>query len=374
VIDALAVGPCHEEVFFYSAKRGRALGRFQLADDNTRLRNASGKLARWIEEELSAVLWDWEWHLDDVREPVLEELKRRGAGLVTELAGRGDRAELVDLLSDIKHLSTSCDMHIPWEFLYLGDPDSALRLDKFFGAKAVIGRSPSPSNSLIRYKPNKVVPQEGSPGSVPAGAACYGYAEDIRLASAKSGNEFAIFTSLGIQPNRLSPLSKSDPEAIEKLNEFLLLDAQHLAHFNSHAEPSDDRDTNIKGKLFVSNEYELDEEKIDAARLCAGVIVVLNCCFGHTMRHTDIDSTAERMLKSNVRAVVATTAGIQDGYATQWAQCFYKALFGGSTVPEAIIAARHQLLAGPNPDPSALLYAYLGEPSAALPPQLQRSM
>ncbi len=159
---------------------------------------------------------------------------------------------------------------------------------------------------------------------------------------------------------------------MEKLNKFLFLDAQHLAHFNSHAVPSDERDSRIKGKLFVSNEYELDEVRIDATQMCPGIIVVLNCCFGHTMRHTDDDFTADRILKPNVRAVVATTAAIHDRYATRWARCFYEALFDGQTVAASIVSARHQLLGEPNANPSALLYAYLGEFDAKLPSQQEK--
>ncbi len=207
---ALVMGPCESiGVSFHDIGGNRPLGKFSPKD--TPLRNACERLAKWIEHEFEAVASDWEWHFDDVRLPALGELQRLGAELVTELAGIGERERFVDTLSGISHLCTSFDMHIPWEFLYLGDPTAEVSLDNFFGAKAAIGRAPTVGSSRVRARPHKLGADKGPLGSVPAGVAPYGYAEDIRLTSAKDGSEFSVFTDLGIHPKRLDPLSEFRP-------------------------------------------------------------------------------------------------------------------------------------------------------------------
>jgi hypothetical protein len=372
-MEADVVGPFRRgKVHFIDNVKG-LLGTFDPDEDI--LRNAGEHLADWVDSDFKHVLEDWKFHFDDVRLPVLEVLKTRGAALVTAFAGDGDRQLLVNLLSGIRHLRTYFDMHLPWEFMYLGDPEAEVRLDKFFGANAVIGRLPSQSNHRRRVTPSVLVDKgsfAGAPADDPDAVATanpYGYAEDVRLDSASYNTEYAIFTDRGIYPRRLAPVDKEDPHAMIKINAFLR-DSMHLAHFNCHADPPKERNT-IKGKLYVSDEFELDEARIDAATVYPGAIVVLNCCFGHTLRHGDLDTTAERLWKPHIPAIVATTAAIPDSYATRWARRFYDVLFAGQTVPASIATARQQLLAEPNPDPSALLYAYLGEPTARLSQPLE---
>lgn len=354
------MGPTDGHLSFVDVRANSRIGDFPHASGP--VWRASERLAETIERELTPLTSDWEYRSPDERIPVLEKLRDQGANLVSAMSGHRDRQLLVDLLSRVAHLNCQTDEHLPWEFLYLGDPAGPVSIDRFFGANAVMGRG-SEDTSVNRAKPDNLPAGKGPLGELPHGVEFrFGYAEDNRLASARDGSENEIFSILGIATDKLCELSMSDPRSVVHLNEFLE-NSEHLTHFNCHAVPDTVSDP---GALFVSEKYEIDAVKLDAARICPSSIIVLNCCHGHTMRHGVETTIATRIMHSKPQAVVATTARIDDHYATRWAHCFYQALHGGLDVPGSIISARRELLSQPDPDPSALLYAYLGQPRAKL--------
>jgi hypothetical protein len=94
--------------------------------------------------------------------------------------------------------------------------------------------------------------------------------------------------------------------------------------------------------------------------------VFLNCCNGITLSWSLKSSLADAFAKRRVSVVVGTTERVQDFYATEWADTFYKALFSGESVGDSILQARREML-DRDRNPMALLYAFLGRYDARLP-------
>jgi hypothetical protein len=140
--------------------------------------------------------------------------------------------------------------------------------------------------------------------------------------------------------------------------------SEHVTHFNCHADA--DFPSVSQGAIFVTKTFKIDKQSIAQLELNESSIVVLNCCSGHTMRHDVQETVATKFRSKRVEAVVATTGEIEDAYGSRWADHFYRALWRGETAPNSILVARRAMLAEENPNLSALLYAYIGRPSAAL--------
>ena len=326
-------------------------------------REVEKKRSRLIDavDGLCAATRDWHYREDDERDAVLTDLRDAGHGLVTAIAGLGGRDRLVDILSETTHLILQSDHHLPWEFLYLGSGTGPVDLGRFFGAHAVIGRPfDMPATALKRSRPSSQLRELGPLAARPADVPILlGYAEDDRLPSARSGRERDVFRDLSIQLTSLARLS-AHRGSEATLSDFMAK-SETLTHFNCHAERSA---ATGPGALFVSEAYKVDRASIVKLEVCANSIIVLNCCSGHTMRHDVTDTLATIFMEKRVSAVVATTASIEDRYATRWAKHFYEALWSGEMVPQSILKARMKMLEEPSPNPSAMLYAYLGRDSA----------
>ena len=358
-MDIRVIGPINGHLTFTDMFYSNPSYFTNLGNDVLR---ASERLGQAIEDHFIPLVSHWKWRGNDERQYVLDTLRDRGAALVTAMAGTRDRNDLVVLLQSMQQLCTQQDEHIPWEFLYLGDPSVPAALGNFFGAHAVVGRDidDTADTHTQRARPARLIKNKGPLAEVPRDL-MFGYAEDNSLSSAKNGSENEIFTSLGIGIDKLVPLVKFKRESAERLSEFFAK-SEVLTHFNCHTKPGTDESA---GVLFVTDHYEIDEVKLDAIKACPNSIVVLNCCNGHTLQHS-VKTTLAKLMVKKVQAVVAATSRIDDRYATRWAHHFYQALCDGLDVAQSILKARRQMLADPDPDPSALLYAYLGAPYATL--------
>jgi hypothetical protein len=355
------MGPGHGKLEFFDPAENETVDRlfhpdeFALSNARTELMNAVAKM--------SLATYDWEYRGEDERGKVLSDLREHGASLVSALAGDRPRENLIDILSDTDHLTCNTDFHLPWEFLYLGDPDGPVSVSKFFGSNAVVGKHFS-STSTNRSLPSMLSGDRGPLTRLPANSAIeFRYAEDIRLPSAISGAERAIFTRLGIRTIDLPSLTSGNAASFSSLQAFVSA-SEHVTHFNCHAEPEVPAATH--GAIYVTDTFKIDQASIGTFELNEASIVVLNCCDGHTMRHDVRDTIASKFRSKRIEAVVATTGEIEDAYASRWAEHFYRALWAGDTVPRSILAARKAMLSEEYPNLSALLYAYIGRPGAAL--------
>lgn len=314
-------------------------------------------------ERLCTATYDWEYRGQDERDKVLLDLRNCGGALLTALAGHRPRGELIDVLSQTPHLTCRSDHHLPWEFLYLGDMNAAPSVLEFFGSNAVVGKH-FDGTSSNRSLPAGLSGDRGPLTRLSDGTAVeFGYAEDSRLASASSGAERAIFNRLGVNIFDLPSLTPNVHASQEELETFLSA-SEHVTHFNCHADA--DIPSVSQGAIFVTKTFKIDKQNIGKLELNESSIVVLNCCSGHTMRHDVQETVAAKFRSKRVEAVVATTGEIEDAYGTRWAGHFYDALCRGETAPNSILAARRVMLAEEKPNLSALLYAYIGRPGAAL--------
>lgn len=311
--------------------------------------------------DLTLATHDWSYRGEDEKRLVIENLRKAGRRLLETVSG-GKPDAFADILNQVDILEVSTDIHVPWEFIYLGDVAEDARLEAFFGARAVVGRAWSSPAVRDRDRPARVVQESPYDRQMNAMSLPFGYAEDTRLPSAKSGDERKIFESLGIPLMTLPPLTAGLPKAKEDLAGFLGK-SEVLTHFNCHAHPSTDVHP---GAIVVSDVFEVHKRDIDESPVCERSIVLLNCCSGHTMLTSHKTTIASSFAQKRVKAVVATTAAINDAYATRWAQHFYRVLWRGDRVSEAMIEARNSMLREDDPNPSALLYVYLGDESTRI--------
>lgn len=313
-------------------------------------------------ERLCDATYDWEYRGQDERDKVLNDLREYGAKLLTALAGARPREELIAILSRARHLTALSDHHLPWEFLYLGDVDKPASVRDFFGSNAVVGKH-FEKRSNKRSSPSTLSADRGPLTRLPNDVAVeFRYAEDSRLPSATSGAERAIFERLGVNIINLPALSDTKASR-DQLHHFMGA-SEHLTHFNCHADPEIPAES--EGAIFVTRVFKIDKRSIAELDLNESSIIVLNCCSSHTMRHDVQETVASEFRNKRVEAVVATTGNIEDAYGTRWAGHFYRALCGGQTAAQSILTARHAMLEETHPNLSALLYAYIGRPSAAL--------
>jgi hypothetical protein len=355
------MGPGHGKLEFFDPAENETIGRifhpdeFAVSKSRTELMTAVARM--------SVATYDWEYRDKEQRGKVLADLREHGASLVSALAGDRPRGDLIDILSDTNHLTCNTDFHLPWEFLYLGDPNGEVSVSKFFGSNAVVGKHFS-STSTRRSLPSTLLGDRGPLTRFPVSSAIeFRYAEDIRLPSARSGAERAIFARLGIRTINLPSLISGNAASFSSLQAFVSA-SEHVTHFNCHAEPEVPAATH--GAIYVTDTFKIDQTSIGTFELNEASIVVLYCCDGHTMRHDVQDTLASKFRSKRVEAVVATTGEIEDAYASRWAEHFYRALCAGETVPQSLLAARKAMLSEEDANPSALLYAYIGRPTASL--------
>jgi len=353
------IGPAGGRLEFIDLEENEGLGVFN--PDEGAMSEARTSLLAAV-ERLCEATYDWEYRGKDERDKVLDDLRQHGAELLSALAGSRPREDLIAILSRARHLTARSDQHLPWEFLYLGDVNGPASVFDFFGSNAVVGKH-FESKANKRSSPSALSADRGPLTRLPSDLDVeFRYAEDSRLPSAISGAERAIFARLGVNIISLPTLSDNKASR-DRLHDFMGA-SEHLTHFNCHADA--DIPAKSQGAIFVTQVFKIDKQSIAELDLNESSIVVLNCCSGHTMRHDVQETVATKFRSKRVEAVVATTGDIEDAYGTRWAAHFYRALCGGQTAPQSILTARRAMLDEAHPNLSALLYAYIGRPSAAL--------
>lgn len=349
-------GPIDGE-FYYSGGDSTANERIQpqtLDGLDALIEDLTTAIVGWI-----TTTTDWDHRGEDERAPALEALRTAGHNLFIALEGNKPGA-LQRVLKDVTYLEVKVRKpHIPWEFLYLGGVDDPVDLGAFLGSRAVVGRPFD--NAILSNNPsapaNDVDPAV-SPTLIPG--LIVGVAEDEQLDSARSGDERRIFSDRNIAINLLPPMYAGG--TLATMDRFLE-ESPDLTHFNCHA--TDDAGSGKPCALRVTDRFEITRQQLSQLTIREGSMVVLNCCFGHTLRHASVETIATAFARGRVSAVVASTNRIVDDYATRWAEFFYEALFEGQVVGRALLIARQRLIAATG-NPACLVYCFLGRYGASL--------
>ncbi len=81
--------------------------------------------------------------------------------------------------------------------------------------------------------------------------------------------------------------------------------------------------------------------------------------------YTELSGWARAFVNAGAGAFVGSLWEVRDGSATQFAQHFYQSLLGGSTLGDAMTAARKAIQTD-DADPTWLAYTLYGNPTATL--------
>lgn len=325
-------------------------------DDGWRAARAAVKKAV---ELLTMATPDWDDRSPGEREFALEAVKKAGVKLFISLIQESERHDFLRIFNSINFLTVSTERDIPWEWMYIGQPDLPCDPMNFLGARLVISQSTNKSPTLISEAKssrgwdrfNQPLNPDSSIGTQPG--IHVRIAEDNRFKSAKLGLERAIFSSHGVNFSVLDPLSPGIPNDKRKFYSFFNND-QALSHFNCHGQSDEP-------SIYVTNRFELTINDLnDSGHVVPdGSTVMLNCCNSITISYDETSSIARTFKKQGAGIVIGTTASIDDTYAAQFALAFYARYLKGESAGESLLQARHEVIQKTS-NPACLVYSLLG--------------
>lgn len=306
--------------------------------------------------DLAAATVDWPDREPAERERAVAAVVKAGVRLRKAVA-KDDAAEqaLRRTLEGALLFEAQTDKHVPWAWLYFGDPESPPDVGLFLGHKAVVGYIAP--REAVRSNETERDPAWDRFNRAPVdGPIDVNFAEDLRLASASTGAERMIFSGERWRLRALPTLRSEDAAALRKFYDFMAV-PHHLAHFNTHAQAAAGGD---EASLTVSREFPIGAAQLTGPDvLCEDAVVVLNCCDGMAVSFGIEGCLAIRFSWAGAAVVVGTTSPIEDAYATRFARLFYGHLIEGRSVGHALTLARRAMLT-PGESPMCLSYALMG--------------
>lgn len=304
---------------------------------------------------LAVTTVDWNDRYQAERDAAIADVVLQGSVMFEAIAADdSSRTSVRALLNGAVYLETQADLHVPWEWLYLGDRNASPDLQQFLGASRAVGynicsRTPveteDPDDVWLRY------------ARLPSNSTLrINIAENKILKSAAHGIERGSIADTGHTIQPLRDLLKGKPSEILAFGNFMK--AEHnIAHFNAHALGN----RSIKHpELIVSKSFPVSTKDIEQLRpFYPDSVVVLNCCNGLALHWGPESTLAAAFLEGGGETVLATTSQIEDTYATSFITEFYKYLLNGECVGRALISARRRTLVNTG-NPACLAYGIIG--------------
>jgi hypothetical protein len=341
---------------FYIGDRNSTGNKMPLTVEHSPFRSASEWLSGAVRNWITTTV-DWDYRGEDEIAYALCALRDAGADAFRIFSASNPDA-VKDLLLNANYLEASVHEPNPhWEFLYLGDAHGDVDLTQFLGYQMVVGRE---TKGQVIQSNSDAAANDSVPLS-PDEDIVIAIAENERLDSASAGVEREIFTSHGIGIERL-PAIHHDHD-YQTVRAFIG-GSLHLTHFNCHAIPDNPAEHQL-GQLEVTENFAIPQSIIPSLPVVEESMVVLNCCYGHTLKHGYTETIATNFAMHSIAAVVASTERLVDEYANLWAKKFYKELLAGASVGPAILAARQRMI-NETANPACLVYGFFGRYSAKL--------
>lgn len=232
---------------------------------------------------------------------------------------------------------------VPWEVLYPFAPDSfdaGFLAEQFPIARWVFGAPPV--SSLHLSKPVFVLP-DGSPPTAE---------KEVNILRGMFSKE--VLNSLAIK----------DLDGLLSLFSSAKFDLLHFACHNTFRPEEPTASSVIMGQQpFQPVFLHQHRERFRAS----SPVVFMNACRtdGQAPNYTKLAGWARRFLETGAGAFIGSLWEVRDQTASLFAQEFYRALFDGTNLGDAVKKAREAVMNEPA-DPTWLAYTLYGDPAATL--------
>ena len=310
----------------------------------------------------AAIAEGWESHAD-----FSTRLAELGAGLAADVLPQKLRDYLAAHLDGMTDLTlvTSGETDIPWEVVYLGDPEAGVDESRFLARKG-----------LVRWIYNTAHPISIRVSSDRARSLCPQYEDDAIAALSPGLEEDLLSRHFGATP--------IDDASAAVVSELLAGDRIDLLHFGGHGRTDESVDPPRQQLLLAgyvagspgSPSTAFSVEDLRAALPDApgaitesGPLVVLNACRVGRPPSTGSEqgSFAEAFLRGGAAAFVGCLWSVGNTAALTFVDAFYSDLLDPATpatIASATVRAREAARA--DNDPSWLAYTVYAHPDAAV--------
>ena len=268
-------------------------------------------------------------------------LVNAGARLWQQLVPGQLREQFWDRQHRIRQLTILADKDaVPWELLYPMDPghDAGFLVEQFPVTRAIFGWRPG---RTLRLQPARFVLPEGSLQEAAAEV------EAMRRLLDPGQAPGAVISEL-------TPLRD-----LIGSGEFGLL---HFACHNTY-EPVGGSSIRLGRVRFTPTLLEV--AAIQKTLQASAPTVFLNACrsAGLAATYNQLDGWASKFLEAGAAAFIGSLWAVSDGASREFAQELYRHLQRGSTLGNAVMAARQAAASTPD-DPTWLAYTVYGDPRA----------
>ncbi len=270
-------------------------------------------------------------------------LVNAGARLWQQLVPGQLREQFWDRQHRIRQLTILADKDaVPWELLYPMDPghDAGFLVEQFPVTRAIFGWRPG---RTLRLQPTRFVLPEGS----------------LHEAAAEV-EAMRRLLDPGQAPNAV--ISDLTP-----LTDLIGSGTFGLLHFACHNtyEPVGGSCIRLGRVRFTPTLLEV--AAIQKALQASAPTVFINACrsAGLAATYNRLDGWASKFLEAGAAAFIGSLWAVSDGASREFAEEFYRRLKHGSTLGDAVMAAR-QAAASTSDDPTWLAYTVYGDPQATI--------
>ena len=270
-------------------------------------------------------------------------LVNAGARLWQQLVPGQLREQFWDRQRRIRQLTILADKDaVPWELLYPMDPghDAGFLVEQFPVTRAVFGWRPG---RTLRLRPARFVLPEGSLHEAAAEV------EAMRRLLDPGQAPGAVISEL-------TPLTD-----LIGSGKFGLL---HFACHNTY-EPVGGSSIRLGRVRFTPTLLEV--AAIQKALQASAPTVFINACrsAGLAATYNRLDGWASKFLEAGAAAFIGSLWAVSDGASREFAEELYRRLKRGSTLGDAVMAARQAAASTPD-DPTWLAYTVYGDPRATI--------
>jgi hypothetical protein len=253
------------------------------------------------------------------------------------------REQFWDRQHRIRQLTILTDKDaVPWELLYPMDPghDRGFLVEQFPVTRAIFGWRPG---RTLRLQPTRFVLPEGSLQEAAAEVETM-----RRLLDPDQAPSAAI--------SELTPLTD-----LISSGEFGLL---HFACHNTY-EPVSGSCIRLGRVRFTPTLLEV--AAIQKALQASAPTVFINACrsAGLAATYNRLDGWASKFLEAGAAAFIGSLWAVSEGASREFAEELYRRLKRGSTLGDAVMAARRAAASMPD-DPTWLAYTVYGDPRATI--------
>lgn len=244
------------------------------------------------------------------------------------------------------------DFFIPWELLYVANPEESLSTENFLGSRHIIARMLDRESPFIMPYIYQSIPRIGL---LMNNKLEYVKAKEMPFFDMLRRANKITLLKLGI----LNPSRKR-----EGLRDFEVFLADHLdiAHFACHA--YGDQERHMRSSMELSNEFEItldDLRMLEELRMPDNPIVILNACGTGNINSEHASFFAKDFLQFGARGVIATECEIPDDFAAEFTKQFYPEFLNGTPIGEALLKTRKYFIEE-HKNLTALIYSMYASP------------